>query len=119
MPATISKVVVLPQPDGPRNATNSPLSIDRSSASTATTPPNALVSLSRMTRTLAFDSPRVDLHELFLRDQEQHQHRRDVVQAERGQNAVVDKSTFAEHTAHDLAECGLGAAGHEDEWQQE
>src|SRR5215472_8287037 len=120
MPATINSVVVLPQPDGPRNATNSPLSIDRSSASTAATGPNCLVNLSRTTRMLsAFDSTCVNLHQLLLREQEQHQHGQDVVQPERGQDAVVDEAALAEHPAHDLAQRGLTAAGHEHEWQQE
>src|SRR5689334_993700 len=39
-PAIMRSVVVLPQPDGPRRTTNSPLWICRSSAATATVPPN-------------------------------------------------------------------------------
>src|ERR1700731_3436314 len=40
-PATIRSVVVLPQPEGPSNVTNSPGSTVRLKRSTATTPPNA------------------------------------------------------------------------------
>ena len=38
-PAIIRSVVVLPQPDGPRNETNSPRSASRLKSSTAATPP--------------------------------------------------------------------------------
>ena len=38
-PPIIRSVVVLPQPDGPRNETNSPLTASRLKSSTATTPP--------------------------------------------------------------------------------
>src|SRR5689334_1237473 len=38
-PAIIRSVVVLPQPDGPRNDTNSPRAADRSKSRTATVPP--------------------------------------------------------------------------------
>ena len=38
-PAIIRRVVVLPQPDGPRNDTNSPVSIPRLKSWTATVPP--------------------------------------------------------------------------------
>src|ERR1700735_5180231 len=38
-PATIRSVVVLPHPDGPTSATNSPCSISRLRSLTATTPP--------------------------------------------------------------------------------
>src|SRR5438445_9092624 len=39
-PAIIRSVVVLPQPDGPRNDTNSPFSADRLKSRTATDVPN-------------------------------------------------------------------------------
>src|SRR3712207_1274133 len=42
-PAIICKVVVLPQPDGPRSDTNSPLSIARSSPATARWSPKLFV----------------------------------------------------------------------------
>src|SRR5262245_46689663 len=42
-PAIMRRVVVLPQPDGPRSAMSSPSAIWRSSWSTATTSPNRLV----------------------------------------------------------------------------
>ena len=38
-PAIIRSVVVLPQPDGPRNETNSPRTASRLKSSTATVPP--------------------------------------------------------------------------------
>ena len=38
-PAIIRRVVVLPQPDGPRNDTNSPRTASRLKSSTATVPP--------------------------------------------------------------------------------
>ena len=41
-PAIMRSVVVLPQPDGPRNDTNSPFSADRLNDSTATVSPNCL-----------------------------------------------------------------------------
>src|SRR3954471_2311803 len=43
-PATIRRVVVLPQPDGPRRAKNEPCGMRRSSPSTAVNGPNRLVS---------------------------------------------------------------------------
>src|SRR5215213_6671154 len=49
MPAVISRVVVLPQPDGPSSATSSPSRISRSSASTAVTDPKRRVSFSSRT----------------------------------------------------------------------
>src|ERR1700712_2358998 len=43
-PATIRRVVVLPQPDGPSNAKNEPCAMVRSTPSTAVNGPNRLVS---------------------------------------------------------------------------
>src|SRR5919198_2036924 len=103
MPATMSRVVVLPQPDGPRKATNSPLSISRSSASTAGTWPKCLVSLSSRTRTLlALYAAAVDLEQLLLGEQEQHQHRQHVIQSHRGQDAEVDEAALAQDAADRL-----------------
>src|SRR5216683_3508593 len=47
-PAIICSVVVLPQPDGPSNETNSPFSTPSDSPSTARCVPKRLVSFSRM-----------------------------------------------------------------------
>src|SRR5262245_36116383 len=44
-PASMRKIVVLPQPDGPSRLTNSPWSISRSRSLTASSDPNALQSL--------------------------------------------------------------------------
>ena len=53
-PAIVRRSVVLPQPDGPSNAKNSPSSIARSSSSIARTPPgNTLVSRSRRTSAIS------------------------------------------------------------------
>src|SRR5690348_2909264 len=103
MPATIRSVVVLPQPEGPSRATNSPLRISRSSASTADTLPNCLVRRSSRTRTSALDASAVDLEQLILGHDEQQQDGQDVVQPERRENAVVDKAAFAKYAAHHLA----------------
>src|SRR3990172_7468167 len=43
------RVVVLPQPEGPRSEKNSPLRTSRSTWSTATTSPNVLVTFTRRT----------------------------------------------------------------------
>ncbi len=51
-PATIRSVVVLPQPDGPSSAKNDPWGTVTDRSSTATKPPNRLVSRS-MTRSLS------------------------------------------------------------------
>src|SRR5690242_8571657 len=98
MPAVISRVVVLPQPDGPSSATNSPSRMSRSTASTAVTDPKRRVSFSSRTSIappadelsadefrkaawnssaddssapLPLDSAAVDLHQLVLRKEEQ------------------------------------------------
>ena len=42
-PAIIRSVVVLPQPDGPRNETNSPRSAESTKSSTAANAPNAFL----------------------------------------------------------------------------
>src|SRR5215208_8525343 len=48
-PAMRLRVVVLPQPDGPTRATNSPSSTSRETRSTATTSPYVLVTSRRVT----------------------------------------------------------------------
>src|SRR5262245_30164349 len=104
MPATIRSVVVLPQPDGPSRATNSPLRISRSNASTADTLPNCLVSRSSRTRTSALDASAVDLEQVLLGHDEQQQDWQHVVQPERREDAVVDEAALAEYAAHHLAQ---------------
>ncbi len=52
-PASMRRRVVLPQPDGPRRAKNSPSSIDRSTLSTATLLPKRLVTFSKRMMVLA------------------------------------------------------------------
>src|ERR1700722_13359035 len=56
-PPTIRSVVVLPQPDGPRRAKNSPAASSRVRSSTATMPLNSLVTFSRRTAGGAFFVP--------------------------------------------------------------
>src|SRR5918996_135639 len=123
MPAMSSSVVVLPQPDGPSSATNSPLLTSRSSASSAVTCPNRFVSSSSCTRivgsSLALEPAAVDLHQPVLGDEEDDENRQDVVEADSGQQSVVDESTLAQDRADQGAERLLRAAGHEDEWEQE
>src|SRR5690349_7622710 len=46
-PPSIRRVVVLPQPDGPRSEKNSPLPIVSDTSSTAVTSPNRLVTFER------------------------------------------------------------------------
>jgi hypothetical protein len=47
-PAIMRRMVVLPQPDGPTSATNSPLAISSETSRTACTPPgNSLLTWSR------------------------------------------------------------------------
>src|SRR5437867_820373 len=104
MPATIRSVVVLLQPDGPRNATNSPLRISRSSASTAVTSPKRFVSVCRLTRISALYSPAVDPHQLLLGEEEQCEHRKDVEQADRCEQAIVHEAPLAQQGAHQHAQ---------------
>src|SRR6266542_5530104 len=73
-PATIRSAVVFPQPEGPTSTTNSPSSIERSSRSTARTPPGkSFVTLSNSTRaTSALRRAAGEArHEVALEDQEQ------------------------------------------------
>src|SRR5438034_295293 len=115
MPATISSVVVLPQPDGPRKATNSPLWISRSSASTAVTSPKRFVSACRLTRISALHPAAVDPHELLLGKEEEGEHGQHIKQADRCEQAIVHEAPFAQQGAHQHAQRQLGPAGHEDE----
>src|SRR5215208_1978371 len=120
MPATMRSVVDLPQPDGTRKATNSPLWISRSNAWTAGTWPKCLVSLSSRTRTpLALHATAVDLEQLLLSKQEQHHNGQHVIQPDRRQDAVVDEAALAQHAADRLTQRRLRAAWHEHERQQE
>jgi hypothetical protein len=57
-PATIRNVVVLPQPLGPRNETNSPFAACRLKSATATVPPaNSLRTSVRSRKPIADDAP--------------------------------------------------------------
>src|SRR4051812_8993260 len=106
MPAVISRVVVLPQPDGPSSATSSPSRISRSSASTAVTAPKRRVSFSSRTSIapLPLHAATVNLQQLLLREQEQEQHRQDVVQPDGGQQPVVHEAPLAQQRPHQQAE---------------
>ncbi len=52
-PAIIRSIVVLPEPEGPRRAKNSPSTMSRSMSSTATTSPKVLVTPTRRTAGVA------------------------------------------------------------------
>src|SRR5688572_31938666 len=122
MPAISSKVVVLPHPDGPSRATNSPSAISRSSAWRAVTVPNRLVrpsSTTRIVALLALQSAAVDSHQPVLGDEEEDEDRKDVVQADRRQDPVVHEPALPEDCPHEGAQRFLRPTGHEHEREQE
>src|SRR5918996_4365510 len=97
MPAIMSRVVVLPQPDGPRRAVTSPLLISRSIASTASTSPNDFVNSCSSTRIgSALHPTAVDAHQSVLGKHEEHENRRDIVEPDRGEQPVVDEPPLPE-----------------------
>src|ERR1051326_370006 len=82
-PATRLRVVVLPQPDGPTSATNSPSSIVSERLSTARKGPYVFMTLSSFTRAMKallarllclYRSLGEGTHEIALQNQEQHHH---------------------------------------------
>src|SRR5215217_2818418 len=82
-PAMRFRVVVLPQPDGPTRATNSPSSTSSETRSTATTSPYVLVTSRSVTPAIAVTPSSLMLdrtlgkgaHEVPLQHKEEHDHR--------------------------------------------
>src|SRR4029453_10414941 len=100
MPASISSVVVLPQPDGPSTATNAPSAIVRSMRSTAAAAPAQLLRtfLSSMrAMVLPPDAPDRHLRQVALAEHVEQQAREDIEHRDRGDDAVVDPHDVVGH----------------------
>src|SRR5690606_39468616 len=83
MPASMSRHVVFPHPEGPSSAKSSPSRISRSMPSTAVTLPNFFVKPRRRISAMLhspFAAAGSGFQQVLLRDQEKQQHRRDVKQ---------------------------------------
>src|SRR5258708_15717628 len=92
MPASRFKVVDLPQPEGPRMATNSPSAISRSRGSIAATSPQRLATPLSSIRAicLTLDSADVHLRQVALGEGVEHDTREYVEDADGGHHGVVD-----------------------------
>src|SRR5262245_33339004 len=100
MPASRKRLVDLPQPDGPRSATNSPSSMARSMPGSTSTGPKRLVTLRNSTLAIASSLHAADrhLHEVALCRGVEDEARHQVEDADRGDDAVVD----AHHVVADV-----------------
>src|SRR5918996_4629151 len=91
MPASIRRLVDLPQPDGPSRATNSPSSITRSMPGITTTSPKLFWMLRNSMRAIgsALDAADRHLQQVFLRRDIHHKARHQIEHAHGGDDAEV------------------------------
>src|SRR5918996_5087507 len=102
-PATMRKVVVLPQPDGPSRQTTSPAPTSRSTASTATNRSKRLVTLRSSMSAIASapDGAEGDAAQQLVLQHEGHEEHRDQEQADDGrEQAPVDANLAADRARH-------------------
>src|SRR6185312_5153355 len=92
MPASISSVVVFPQPDGPSTATNAPSSIARSIRSTAVAPAHCLRTFRSSMRAIASPPDAADRHlrQVPLAEHVEQKTRQHIENRHRGDDPVVD-----------------------------
>src|SRR5689334_23503883 len=100
-PAIMHKVVVLPQPEGPRRHTTSPAATERSASFTATKSPNLLVILRASMvdiRGLSLDGAEGDAAQQMVLQEEGHQENGDEEQRlDRGEEAPQNADATARH----------------------
>src|SRR4029079_14375113 len=99
MPASMNSVVDLPQPDGPRIATNSPSAMRRSVGSTAMTGPNRLLTPASSIAAIpsALDPADGHLGQVLLREGIEDDARQHVEDTHRRDHGVVRAHDVVAH----------------------
>src|SRR5918994_3116996 len=102
MPASMSRLVDLPQPDGPSRATNSPSSITRSIPGITTTSPKLFWMLRNSMRAIgsALDAADRHLHQVFLRRDVHDQAGHQIEHAHGRHDAEVGSHDVVAHEEH-------------------
>src|SRR5437879_4555071 len=105
-PAIIRKVVVLPQPDGPRRQTTSPAATERSTSFTATKVPNFLVTF--LSSIVDIETPGLSLdraerhpaQEMVLQEERDEDHRNKEQRLGRGEQVPAHADIAADCLCH-------------------
>src|SRR5919106_2429395 len=110
MPASSSRLVDLPQPDGPSRATNSPSSITRSMPGITTTSPKLFWTLRNSMRAIgsALDPADRHLHQIFLRGDIHDQARHQVEHPDRRDDAEIGAHDVVPNEKHVQAHGPVG-----------
>src|ERR1700757_4853502 len=99
MPASMKRLVDLPQPEGPSSATNSPSSIVRFMSRTASTSPNRLTTWRNSTvAASSLHAADRHLHQISLRGEVENKARDEIEDTDRRNYAVID----AHHVVADV-----------------
>src|SRR6202043_3490540 len=117
MPARMKRLVDLPQPEGPRSATNSPSSIVRFRSGMTSTSPNRLTTWWNSTFAIGVSPSHRDrhLHQVALRGDVEDQARDQIEPPDRGDDAVVDAHHVVADVVHVETHRPVGVADQEGE----